>query len=418
MDRVIIHVDMDAFFAAVEVRDDPALAGKPLIIGALPSERGVVSTCSYEARKFGVRSAMSIKEAYRRCPQGIYMHPNMEKYKQASKQIHEIWCSYTNIVEYISLDEGYLDITGSQRLFGGARKIAVEIKEKTQKETGLTCSVGIGYSMASAKLASEEKKPDGLFEIPDPEAFVNLIIDRNVRVLVGVGVKTAEKLERAGIRTVREIRENRNMVLSMFGKHGKDIVALADGVDDRVVTPYYEDEAKSIGREHTFQEDITDFAYLKDMLRLLARDLSNKIRFGGLHCRTVTLKITYYDMKQITRAKSGDATNQANQIYDTAASLLDGIERRPIRLIGISLSHFDEGGPRQLTLEDVGKERANRRRETLDEKLLDLQRRFGKDIIKTGSEMDAENRLTKTGEAKLEAADMDKDAYGNTKPEE
>ncbi|MGI6152666.1 MAG: DNA polymerase IV [Christensenellaceae bacterium] len=402
MDRIIIHVDMDAFYAAVEVRDNPELAGKPLIIGALPGERGVVSTCSYEAREFGVHSAMSIKEAYRRCPQGIYMHPNMPKYKKASNKIHEIWCCYTNIVEYISLDEGYLDITGSAHLFGGARKIAEEIKSRTRQEVGLTCSVGIGYNMTSAKMASEEKKPDGLFEIPTPHAFVRLILDRNVRVLFGVGKKTAEKLEDAGIRTVRDVRENRSIVHRMLGKHGKDIVSLADGIDNRVVTPYYEEEAKSIGREHTFQEDITDFDYLKAALRLLARDLSNKIRFEGLYARTITLKITYYDMKQITRARSGNATNQSNDIYTTAAQLLDGIEKKPIRLIGISLSNLSETKTRQLSLADIWHEQANIRQEALDGKLLDLQRRFGTDIIKTGSELDAENRLAKTDDRSKE----------------
>jgi len=192
----IIHIDMDAFFAAVEIRDNPELAGKPLIIGALPSERGVVATCSYEARKFGVRSAMSIKEAYRCCPDGIYMHPNGHKYYEASKQIHKIWADYTDICEHVSLDEGFLDVTGSAHLFGGANAIGYEIKRRTKEEIGLTCSVGVGYSMMSAKLASEEKKPDGFFEIPTPEFLKNLIIDRNVRVIYGIGAKTAEELKR------------------------------------------------------------------------------------------------------------------------------------------------------------------------------------------------------------------------------
>jgi len=152
--RQIIHVDMDAFYAAVEVRDNPDLAGKPLIIGALPTERGVVSTCSYEARKFGVRSAMSIKEAYRRCPHGIYMHPNGRKYSETSKQIHEIWDDYTDLCEYISLDEGFLDVTGSAHLFGGAAFIGREIKHRTVETVGLTCSVGIGLPLYSDRLMS------------------------------------------------------------------------------------------------------------------------------------------------------------------------------------------------------------------------------------------------------------------------
>ena len=183
MGNTIIHVDMDAFYAAVEARDNPELQGKPLIIGALPGERGVVSTCSYEARKYGVRSAMPISEAHRLCPNGIYMRPNFHKYEEASGQVHEIWGKYTDLVEYISLDEGFLDVTASMNLFGGAAKIGHEIKEKVKERTGLTCSVGVGYSMMSAKLASEEKKPDGFFEILTPEALKNLILDRNVRII-------------------------------------------------------------------------------------------------------------------------------------------------------------------------------------------------------------------------------------------
>ena len=211
MDRTIIHVNMDAFYAAVEVRDDPELRGKPLIIGALPHERGVVSTCSYEVRKYGVRSAMSIKEAYRLCPGGIYIHPNMGKYIEASGRIHDIWLTYTDIIEYISLDEGFLDVTGSAARFGGAREVGLLIKERTAAETRLTCSVGVGYSKTSAKLASEEKKHDGYFEIPSPEALKTLIMDRNVSAIYGVGPKTAESLQGVGIATVREILDNKQI---------------------------------------------------------------------------------------------------------------------------------------------------------------------------------------------------------------
>ena len=154
MKRIILHVDMDAFYAAVEVRDEPSLAGKPLIIGAMPDERGVVATCSYEARKFGVRSGMNIKDAYRLCPQGVYRHPDREKYRRVSAQLHEIWRSYADVVEHVALDEGYLDITRTAEGFGGPRAVAWKIKDRTKKETGLTCSVGVGYSMTSAASGS------------------------------------------------------------------------------------------------------------------------------------------------------------------------------------------------------------------------------------------------------------------------
>ena len=384
---------MDAFYAAVEVLDDPGLSGKPLIIGALPHERGVVSTCSYEARKYGVRSAMSIKEAYRLCPHGIYMHPNMYKYKAASDRIHKIWLAYTDLIEFISLDEGFLDVTGTAAHFGGVKNIGLAIKERTKEETGLTCSVGIGYSMTSAKLASEEKKPDGFFEIPDAEALKALIIDRNVRVIYGVGPKTAETLQRAGISTVRDILTKKRAVIEVLGNHGQDIIDLAEGVDDRRVTPYYEGEAKSISREQTFQHDVTDIDYLKDALRLLARELSLKLRLEGIFARTITLKVKYSNMKLITRSKSGDAINRAKDINKIAVSLLDTVEKRSIRLIGIGLSGFAESDLRQMTLDDLSSQRDDSRKETLDRTLLELQRRYGGDAIKTGNDLIAEKRF-------------------------
>jgi len=393
MDKTIIHVDMDAFYAAVEARDNPELRGKPLIIGALPHERGVVSTCSYEARRFGVRSAMSIKEAYRRCPQGVYMHPNMGKYKETSDKIHEIWCGYTNIVEYISLDEGYLDVTNSARPFGGARKIGLDIKERTKNETGLTCSVGIGYSMMAAKLASEEKKPDGFFEIPSVDALKALIMDRGVRIIYGVGPKTAETLQREGINTVCDILNNKQTVIRLLDNHGRQIIDLAEGIDNREVTPYYEDEAKSIGREHTFQHDITDFDFLKDALVLIAKELSLKLRLNSIYCRTITLKVKYGNMKLITRSKSGDAVCRAKDIYRIAASMLETVEKRPIRLVGISLSGFTESNYRQLTLEDMSNIQAEKKKEGLDKVLLDIQRKYGGGSIKTGDELAAEKRF-------------------------
>ena len=388
MGKIIIHVDMDAFFAAVEVRDDPALVGKPLIIGALPNERGVVSTCSYEARVYGVRSGMSIKEAYRLCPNGIYLHPHMEKYRIASHQVHEIWDDYTDLVEYISLDEGYLDVTGSAHLNGGAAAIGMEIKRRTVEKTGLTCSVGVGYSIMSAKLASEEKKPDGYFEIPNAAALKELIIDRNVRIIWGVGLKTAEAFSDAGMSTVRDIYENRGKVIRIFGNHGKKILELADGIDDRPVTPYT--EAKSIGKEHTFQEDITNFAYLKDSLLLVAKELSFDIRKKGIFASTVTLKITYGNMRQITRSKTCGKIQRAADIYAVAAALLDNIDRRSVRLVGISLSGLSDSPEQQLSLlDDV----QSGQRERVDEVAFEIQKKYGKNAIKTGNELSAQQRL-------------------------
>ena len=388
----IIHIDMDAFYAAVEARDNPELVGKPLIIGALPGDRGVVATCSYEARAFGVRSAMSISEAYRRCPKGIYMRPNPHKYREASQRVHEIWADYTDVCEYVSLDEGFLEVSGSAHLFGGAHIIAREIKHRTKEEVGLTCSVGIGYSMMSAKLASEEKKPNGYFEILTPEALMSLISERNVRVIYGVGAKTAESLARIGITKVSQIYEQSDKVIQLLGKHGTQIVELARGIDTRVVVPH--SEAKSIGTETTFQTDIKDFDYLRDVLVLLVQKLSFDIRTKGLLCRTVTLKITYGDMQSITRAKTLEArTNKTTAIYQTALSLLDVVEKRPIRLIGITLSGFGEDAEAQISLFDMEKEDESERQDALDDAFTKLQLKYGRNIVKTGNELRAQKRI-------------------------
>ena len=391
---------MDAFFASVESRDHPELAGKPLIIGALPQERGVVSTCSYEARKYGVRSAMNIKEAYRRCPQGIYMHPDIRKYREVSAQLHEIWGTYTDVMEYISLDEGYLDVTGSIRLFGSARNIGQMIRERTRKEVGLPCSVGIGYSKATAKFASEEKKPDGFFEIPDQEFFRELIKKRKIEVLLGVGNRSSEKLHEMHIYTVQDLLENQKRVEEVFGKRGRQIVEIAQGIDEREVVPYYESEAKSISREHTFQQDSSDLEYLKSYLRIFAKELSLKLRSRGCYCQTVTLKITYASMKGITRSQTVEPTNSTETIYHTAAGLLEKIPFQPIRLIGIGTGNFTESKTEQISLWNLKDVEKENKKEELNQKLFGLQKKYGSGIIKTAAELEAETKIRMKAEKK------------------
>ena len=353
MEQIIIHVDMDAFFASVEVRDNPSLAGKPLIIGSLPQERGVVATCSYEARKYGVHSAMNIKDAYRLCPSGIYMHPNIDKYRTVSRQLHEIWNAYADATESVALDEAYLDVTEKAGSLAGAREIAETIKKRTRSELGLSCSVGVAYSKTAAKTASEEKKPDGYFEIPTPEAFVNLIIDRDVGVLYTVGARTREKLHTAGIRTVRDVREKREVVLRLLGKQGLWITRQADGIDDRRVTPYRPEEAKSIGREVTFQKDVDNYEYLKDVLILLSFSVENRASRHHLRGNGVTLKLTYANMRSITRSHQTPLCDTAPAIWREAATLLDQVDRRPVRLIGVSLYNLSGEENRQLRLEEL-----------------------------------------------------------------
>ena len=380
MDQIIIHVDMDAFFASVEIRDNPSLRGKPLIIGALPSERGVVATCSYEARKYGLHSAMNIKEAYRLCPNGVYMHGNFEKYKAVSAQLHEIWDTYASASETVALDEAYLDVKEQAQNLEGARKIAGEIKRRTLEEVGLTCSVGVAYSKTAAKTASEEKKPNGYFEIPTPEDFVNLIIDRDVRVLYTVGEMTAAKLQSAGINTVRDIRENRETVVRLLGKQGRWIVQLSDGIDDRKVVPYRPQDAKSIGREVTFQKDVDNFDLLKDVLVLLTLCVERRAKRVNLHGNGVSLKLTYANMKGITRSRATPPCDNAVMMYREATDLLGRVDRRPVRLVGVSIYNLSGEEGRQLRLEDYFGD-TRREREKEKKALLDhLEERYGLDF--------------------------------------
>lgn len=393
MERTILHVDMDAFYAAVEARDDPTLAGAPLIIGALPHERGVVATCSYEARKFGVHSGMNIKDAYRLCPNGIYRHPDMGKYRRVSLRLNEIWRSYADVVERVALDEGYLDVTRTAERHGGARAIARAIKERTRAEIGLTCSVGLGCSMTSAKLASEERKPDGYHEILTPEAFVALAIDRDIRVLHGVGEKTARRLEQAGIFTVRDVRARHDEVIAMLGKPGRQIVDLSFGRDDRPVVSSDEAEAKSIGREITFQKDTADLAFLKDVLIVLSLTLERRLRRLGSYCRTVVLKVTYWNMKGATRSRSGERTDRAYEIYLAAAGALDGLARGPVRLIGIALQELSRDQARQLTFADIGGARDRCLASRWEESVSALQQRYAIDLFPPGAETEGSDRF-------------------------
>ena len=388
MNRKIIHLDMDAFYASIEERDNPELRGKPVIVGAPPNQRGVVSTCNYEARKYGVRSAMSSAEAYRRCPNGIFIQPHFKKYQAASNQVHAIMEQYTDCIEFLSLDEGYMDVTGSERFFGSAESIARTIQKQVYETVGTTCSVGVGYNMLTAKLASEEKKPRGFFVIPDPDSFFRLMESRPVGILYGIGAKTQEKLQKMGIRTVGDLASTPLVRLHAFGVLGQEILDYAHGIDHRQVTPNA--PAKSIGKETTFLQDSTDPALLKDTILLLSRTVSDQLKKKNLYCRTVTLKLKFADMQGITRSFSGKLTNQTEQIYRTAEKLfLQNWNNRAVRLIGVSTSNLTERGYEQLSFtEPPPKE------DVLDSVVTELRNSFGKDKIKTAKELLAEQHLS------------------------
>ena len=394
LNRKIIHLDMDAFFAAIEERDNPELRGKPVIVGAPPGTRGVVSTCNYIARKYGVHSAMSSAEAYRRCPNGIFVKPHFKKYTEASHKVHEIMREYTDKIEYVSLDEGYMDVTGSELLFGSAEEIAQTIQKRVFEAVGTTCSVGVGYSMMSAKCASEEKKPNGFFVIHSPEDFASLMYNRPVGKLYGVGKKTAERLTSMGIKTIGQLAAAPPERLRSFGTIGYDLHSHALGIDNREVIPNA--APKSIGRETTFLTDTSDMDFLSDTLYLLATDISYRLHLKKMWCKTITLKIKYSDMKSITRAHTDNYLRDADSIYKTAVKILHELHLdKPVRLIGISASNLTDKAYVQLSFNDTACVNKNaEKNEVLSDTIFKIKQEYGKNILKTAKEIAAEKNIT------------------------
>lgn len=387
--RKIIHLDMDAFFASVEERDNPSLAGRPVIVGSPPGTRGVVSTCNYIARKYGVRSAMSSAEAYRRCPEAVFVKPHFAKYKDASDKVHAIMAEYTDKIEFVSLDEGYMDVTGSEFVFGAAENIAKTIQRRVFETVRLTCSVGVGYSMMSAKCASEEKKPCGFFVIHSSEEFAALMRNRPVGELYGIGKKTAERLESIGIRTVGQLAAASDERLYMFKNTAHEMRLHAEGIDNREVTPNA--APKSIGRETTFLTDMdshnpNDRQTLYDTLYMLAEDVSFRLYRKGLWCRTVTLKLKFSDMKSITRAYSGGCVRSREKLYAAVKRLFDSQPiNKDVRLIGVSASNLTDTKCEQLSFmpqsaEDIQKE-------VLSDTVMRLKNDFGRGAIGTAKEL-------------------------------
>ncbi|MBC2722960.1 DNA polymerase IV [Desulfosporosinus sp.] len=358
--RKILHVDMDAFYASVEQRDDPTLMGKPVVVGGRPNSRGVVSAASYEARNYGIRSAMPIAEAARRCPSAVFLPVNGRKYREVSSQIRQIFLTYTPMVEPISLDEAFLDVTGSTSLFGPGDKIALTIKERIQQELNLTASVGMACNKFLAKLASDLKKPNG-FVIVQPNEIQEFLDPLPVERIWGVGAKTAEKLHIHKIKTVRDLRRLELISLTkLFGSLGSQLYQLAQGIDDR---PVESDRViKSVGRETTFEVDIGDYDLLETTLLKLAVDVGRSLRKESLKGKTVTLKVRYADFQTLTRSRTLPlATDLDDVIYQEACSLLRELSlKQPLRLIGITLSNLTDQVQNQLSLfEEPQLEREN-----------------------------------------------------------
>lgn len=348
----ILHVDMDAFYASVEQLDDPSLRGKPIIIGA-PDGRSVVSSASYEARRFGVRSAMPVSQALRLCPSAIVVVPHFDRYLHFSARVMRIFRDVTPLVEPLSIDEAFLDVRGVRRLWGSPGVIARSLRARVLAETGLTCSIGVAATKHVAKMASTISKPDGLLVVSaaDTDAFLR---PRSVRALWGVGPKAAESLESRGIRTVADVLDSPRDVLdrALGQAMGDRIWHLARGIDPRSVET--DRSEKSVGHEETFDADIADPLILRSELRRLADRVGARLRGGGWEASTIAIKVRFADFSTISRSQTlPEPTAVGQRIGDAAHELFESVERRmPIRLIGVRAEKLRPAGSAPLALWD------------------------------------------------------------------
>jgi len=385
--RVIAHIDMDAFFASVEAADNPGLSGKPLIVGG-GLKRGVVSAASYEARSFGVHSAQPIFEAKRKCPQGIFLPVRMKRYKEVSHEIMKVLKEFSPLVEPVSVDEAYLDLTGTELIFGKAEQAALKIKQNIREKTSLTCSLGISTGKFIAKIASDLKKPDGLTIIP-PEKVRNFISALPVGKVPGIGKKTEEKLLKMGVRFLGDVkRYSPEDIYSRFKKFGIRLVELADGVDRSPVISY--SPPKSVSSEDTFPEDTFDPKILKKYLLDQAGIVARSLRKKGFKGRTITLKLKYSNFRQVTRSVTLEhSTKLAEVIYKEALRLLDSYNLHSnVRLVGVSVSNLElVDAPQQLDLFKKSDE-YEKKWEKAEEALDRIAERFGTETVKRGTLLD------------------------------
>jgi DNA polymerase-4 len=385
----ILHVDMDAFYASVEVRDRPELMGKPVIVGS-PNGRGVVLSASYEAREFGVRSAMPGAVARRRCPQAIFVPPRRSAYSEVSKQVMAVFRSVTPLVEPLALDEAFLDVSGSRRRLGSPAWIGAAIRRQVEAEQGLTCSVGVASSKFVAKIASVRCKPDGLLVVP-ADGVLDFLHPLPVSALWGVGQRTGETLARLGLRTVGDIAHAPLATLQQHlgGAVGTHLSALAWGRDQRAVTPHAPD--KSIGAEETFATDVDDPEVIRRELLRLSERTARALREGGWAGKTVTVKLRLANFTTITRSRTlADPTDLARTIYETACSLHEGSGLDPaarLRLVGVRMTGLTVAA--DVTTQLAFDDRPTGWREA--ELVMDrITQRFGADAVRPAVLVDGE----------------------------
>ena len=383
----ILHADLDAFYASVEVLKDPSLAGKPVIVGGVGG-RGVVSSASYEAREYGVRSAMPTVRARRLCPDGVFVPPDFQAYQAHSNRFREVLLAHTPLVEPISLDEAFLDVAGATMLFGEPREIAVRIRDEVEREVGVTCSVGVAPTKFVAKLASDHCKPNGMLVVPAigvSEFLEPLPVGR----LWGVGEKTGEVLARLAVRTIGDLRRTPESILArLLGEqHARHLSQLANGVDDRHVVPY--EAPKSIGHEETFEHDLDDDETILRELLALSGKVASRLRADGYRARTVTMKVRLATFTTLSRSKTmRDATDVGAELYQVVAGLYRALpgERRRVRLLGVQGSGLLPAGAEQLAL--LRGERWGDVERAVDR----IERRFGRGSAMPASLLDRARR--------------------------
>jgi len=388
--RAILHVDMDAFYASVEMLDDPTLRGRPVIVGGTPEGRGVVSAASYEARAFGVHSAMSAARAIKLCPDGVFLRGRMDRYAEISRQIGSIFRDFTPLVEPLSIDEAFLDVTGCRRLFGNAEKIGRLIQQRIADEIQLVASVGVAGNKFLAKLASDLEKPAGFVVIPQ-DRVQEILSDLPIGRLWGVGKVSKREMTRFGIRTFRDfLAVPEELAIRQFGDHARQLRLLAMGCDNRPVIPSH--EAKSIGNEITFREDIADARQLQEILDQLSDKVARRIRSHGFVAKTITLKARYSDFSTHTRSESLNVSVDGSvEIRDIARNLLVnklGRRGRSLRLIGVTASNLGQASETQTEL-FVDPAKARNRR--LDELMDKVHNRYG-GMISRGMKADSDRK--------------------------
>lgn len=374
---------MDAFYASVEIRENPELRGLPVVVGGDPGKRGVVAAASYEARRYGVHSAMPSLTAVRLCPQLVFVSARHDLYTKVSHQIHEIFERYTPTIEPLALDEAFLDISACRRLWGGAEKIGRCVKTDIRKELDLTASVGIAPNKFLAKLASDLNKPDGLVVIHD-QGIQSMLDPLPVRKIWGVGKSGERRLQQLGIRTISDMRKQAvNDLEDRFGVWGRHIWTLAHGIDDREVIT--DTEAKSISHETTFEADIADREVLSQVLLELIEQVAARLRRNNRYAATVNVKIRYADFTTVTRAhSSGESTNITREIWHAARKLMNSAlaERQgQVRLLGVGVSNLHEQQGKQTDLFDE----VRARQRGLDQVTDAVNRKFGSRLLHRGS---------------------------------